>query len=169
MPQSPTCTNIKIRSVRDAQAILYACHEGLLSMIKTRLDSGDRHALASGNVYAWEERGSRSEPAGVGIERFTEGKRWTPSRLREVCISYPLRPLANSQYTHTHRISFTIMRNIYILARMINKLCTSSSPLARQHLYHAHIIASLLQLGIRSLSKHTLHGLLLQKETVNGI
>lgn len=52
-------------------------------MITARLDSTDRSALASGNLYAWEERGSRSEP-GVGIERFTEGKRWTPSRLREV-------------------------------------------------------------------------------------
>lgn len=54
-------------------------------MITSRLDSTDRTALVSGNVYAWEERGSRSEP-GVGIERFTEGKRWTPSRLREVRI-----------------------------------------------------------------------------------
>ena len=84
MPQSPTCAGIKIRSVHDAQVVLYACHIGRLEMIKTRLDSADRHALASGNVYAWEERSPRSDPMGSGIERFTEGKRWTASRLRDV-------------------------------------------------------------------------------------
>lgn len=84
MPQSPTCAGIKIRSVHDAQLILYACHIGRLEMIKMRLDSADRHALTSGNVYAWEERSPRSDPMGSGIERFTEGKRWTASRLRDV-------------------------------------------------------------------------------------
>jgi hypothetical protein len=84
MPQSPTCSGIKIRSVHDAQVVLYACHIGRLEMIKMRLDSADRHALASGNVYAWEERSPRSDPMGSGIERFTEGKRWTASRLRDV-------------------------------------------------------------------------------------
>jgi len=84
MPQSPTCSGIRIRSVHDAQVILYACHIGRLEMIKMRLDSADRHALTSGNVYAWEERSPRSDPMGSGIERFTEGKRWTASRLRDV-------------------------------------------------------------------------------------
>lgn len=84
MPQSPTCSGIKIRSVHDAQVVLYACHIGRLEMIKTRLDSADRHALTSGNVYGWEERSPRSDPMGSGIERFTEGKRWTASRLRDV-------------------------------------------------------------------------------------
>jgi len=57
-------------------------------MIKMRLDSADRHALASGNVYAWEERSPRSDPMGSGIERFTEGKRWTASRLRDDFLFY---------------------------------------------------------------------------------
>ncbi|KAF9793209.1 hypothetical protein BJ322DRAFT_1016786 [Thelephora terrestris] len=88
MPQSPTCSGVKIRSVHDAQVILYACHIGRLEMIKTRLDSADRHALASGNVYAWEERSPRADPMGSGIERFTEGKRWTASRLRDDFLFY---------------------------------------------------------------------------------
>ncbi|KAF9653971.1 hypothetical protein BDM02DRAFT_3107157 [Thelephora ganbajun] len=88
MPQSPTCSGIKIRSIHDAQVILYACHIGRLEMIKMRLDSADRHALVSGNVYAWEERSPRSDPMGSGIERFTEGKRWTASRLRDDFLFY---------------------------------------------------------------------------------
>ena len=95
MPQSPTCSGIKIRSVRDAQVILYACHIGRLEMIKMRLDTADRHALASGNVYAWEERSPRSDPMGSGIERFTEGKRWTASRLRDVRRHPPDSPISH--------------------------------------------------------------------------
>jgi len=93
MPQSPTCSGIKIRSIHDAQVVLYACHIGRLEMIRVRLDSADRHALASGNVYAWEERSPRSDPMGSGIERFTEGKRWTASRLRDVRRLRPHLPI----------------------------------------------------------------------------
>ena len=64
-------------------------------MIKMRLDSADRHALTSGNVYAWEERSPRSDPMGSGIERFTEGKRWTASRLRDVRRRHPQLPISH--------------------------------------------------------------------------
>ena len=55
-------------------------------MVTRRLDAEERLALKSGCVYAWEERGPHSEITGLGIERFTEGRRWSPSRVREVCI-----------------------------------------------------------------------------------
>ena len=55
-------------------------------MVTRRLDAEERLALRSGCVYAWEERGPHSEITGLGIERFTEGRRWSPSRVRDVCI-----------------------------------------------------------------------------------
>ena len=55
-------------------------------MISRRLDNDERAALRSGNVYAWEERGSHTEVTGLGIERFTEGRRWGPSRVRDVSL-----------------------------------------------------------------------------------
>jgi len=57
----------------------------MLPMITRRLDADERLALCSGCIYAWEERGPHTEITGLGIERFTEGRRWSPSRVRDVC------------------------------------------------------------------------------------
>jgi hypothetical protein len=57
----------------------------MLPMITRRLDADERLALRSGCIYAWEERGPHTEITGLGIERFTEGRRWSPSRVRDVC------------------------------------------------------------------------------------
>ena len=54
-------------------------------MVTRRLDAEERLALKTGCVYAWEERGPHTEVTGLGIERFTEGRRWSPSRVRDVC------------------------------------------------------------------------------------
>lgn len=84
MQQRPTCTNVRIRSTRDAHRIFYAVQRRVLPMITRRLDADERLALRSGCVYAWEERGPHTEITGLGIERFTEGRRWSPSRVRDV-------------------------------------------------------------------------------------
>jgi hypothetical protein len=80
-------------------------------MVTRRLDADERLALRSGCVYAWEERGPHSEITGLGIERFTEGRRWSPSRVRDVCIIlHPTRE-ANLFLPHKSRNFFSIMRN----------------------------------------------------------
>ncbi|KAJ8077974.1 hypothetical protein AAF712_005595 [Marasmius tenuissimus] len=86
--QQPTCTNVRIRSTTDAHKIFYAVQRGTLKMITRRLDADERLALASGCVYAWEERGPHTEITGLGIERFTEGRRWSPSRVRDEFLFY---------------------------------------------------------------------------------
>ncbi|KAH7924214.1 hypothetical protein BV22DRAFT_966209, partial [Leucogyrophana mollusca] len=88
MQQRPTCTNVRIRSTRDAHKIFYAVQNHLLPMITRRLDADERLALCSGCVYAWEERGPHTEITGLGIERFTEGRRWSPSRVRDEFLFY---------------------------------------------------------------------------------
>ena len=87
--QQPTCTNVRIRSTADAHKIFSSIQQGQLHMVTRRLDAEERLALRSGCVYAWEERGPHSEITGLGIERFTEGRRWSPSRVRDVCIVKP--------------------------------------------------------------------------------
>ena len=82
--QPPTCINVRIRSTCDAHKIFFAVQRGTLPMISKRLDADERLALCSGCVYAWEERGPNTEVTGLGIERFTEGRRWSPSRVRDV-------------------------------------------------------------------------------------
>ncbi|KAF9010618.1 Gti1/Pac2 family-domain-containing protein, partial [Cyathus striatus] len=86
--QHPTCTNTRIRSTHDAHKIFYAIQQGLLQMVTRRLDSDEREALCSGCIYVWEERGPQSEITGLGIERFTEGRRWSPSRVRDEFLFY---------------------------------------------------------------------------------
>ncbi|KAF8445057.1 Gti1/Pac2 family-domain-containing protein, partial [Boletus edulis BED1] len=88
MQQRPTCTNARIRSTRDAHKIFYAVQRRILPMITRRLDADERLALRSGCVYAWEERGPHTEITGLGIERFTEGRRWSPSRVRDEFLFY---------------------------------------------------------------------------------
>ena len=73
MPQRPTCTGIRVRSVHDAHIIFHAVSLKILPMITRRLDADERANLRSGCVYAWEERGPHTEVTGLGIERFTEG------------------------------------------------------------------------------------------------
>jgi len=88
--QYPTCTNTRIYSVNDAHKVFYAVQQGILQMVTRRLDADERTQLRSGCVYAWEERSTHTELTGLGIERFTEGRRWSPSRVRDVCASYSL-------------------------------------------------------------------------------
>ena len=100
--QRPTCTDIRIRSVADALIIFYAVSKGTLPIVSRRLDSEERRCIRSGSVYVWEERGPDAEATGVssfcpsthisvqfifycfklGIERWTDGIRWGPSRVR---------------------------------------------------------------------------------------
>ncbi|KAJ7757763.1 hypothetical protein DFH07DRAFT_742037 [Mycena maculata] len=88
--QQPTCTNLRIRSVEDAHRIFYAVRKGVLRMVTRRLDADERNALKTGYVYVWEERSPNSEitEPGLGIERFTEGRRWCPSRVRDEFLFY---------------------------------------------------------------------------------
>ncbi|KZP34423.1 hypothetical protein FIBSPDRAFT_846547 [Athelia psychrophila] len=86
--QHPTCTDTRIRSTQDAHKIFFAVQHGILPLVTRRLDADERLALRSGCVYAWEERGAHSEITGLGIERFTEGRRWSPSRVRDEFLFY---------------------------------------------------------------------------------
>ena len=80
--QRPTCTNLRVRTARDAETLFHAVALGMLPMITRRLDSEERMALTTGFVYVWEERTSVvSDSLEHGIERFTEGRSWGPSRF----------------------------------------------------------------------------------------
>ncbi|TDL24634.1 hypothetical protein BD410DRAFT_896814 [Rickenella mellea] len=86
--QPPTLQNVRIRSIRDAHHIFHAVATNVLPMTMRRLDAEERKAIASGNVYVWEERVANSEATGAGIERWTDGMRWSPSRVRDDFLFY---------------------------------------------------------------------------------
>ncbi|CCL99052.1 uncharacterized protein FIBRA_01063 [Fibroporia radiculosa] len=87
--QPPTSTNLRIRSVRDAEIVLHAVALNILPMVTRRLDDEERLCLRSGCVYVWEERSSNPlEATGQEIQRFTEGRSWGPSRARDDFLLY---------------------------------------------------------------------------------
>ncbi|EEB92400.1 hypothetical protein MPER_09096 [Moniliophthora perniciosa FA553] len=86
--QRATCTGLRIRSPSDARVIFHAVLLNVLPMVTRRLDSEERSLITPGTVYVWEERGPQAEITGVGIERWTDGIRWGPSRVREGFLFY---------------------------------------------------------------------------------
>ncbi|TFK70622.1 hypothetical protein BDN72DRAFT_870233 [Pluteus cervinus] len=86
--QRATCTGIRIRSPADARVIFHAVLLNILPMVTRRLDTEERGLISPGSVYVWEERGPHAELTGVGIERWTDGIRWGPSRVREGFLFY---------------------------------------------------------------------------------
>ncbi|KAI5119804.1 hypothetical protein M0805_006937 [Coniferiporia weirii] len=86
--QPPTCTGIRIRSVHDAHIVFHAVFLEVLPMVTRRLDTEERRAVRAGNVYVWEERGRNNEATGLGIERWTDGIRWSASRVRDEFLLY---------------------------------------------------------------------------------
>ncbi|KAF9218789.1 hypothetical protein BS17DRAFT_719613 [Gyrodon lividus] len=86
--QQPTCTRLRVRSPQDAQVIFHAVALGVLPMVTRRLDTEERRAISSGSVFVWEERGPNPEATGLGIERWTDGNRWGPSRVRDEFLFY---------------------------------------------------------------------------------
>lgn len=110
--QVPSCTNVRIRSTLDVHKIFYAVYLGLLPMITRRLDAKEREALSSGYCYAWEDRGPHAI-TGIGIERFTEGRHWSASRVRDVRLSPgPLSPSAKNITHHSFPGILVLLREM---------------------------------------------------------
>ncbi|KIJ61430.1 hypothetical protein HYDPIDRAFT_115896 [Hydnomerulius pinastri MD-312] len=86
--QQPSLQNVRIRSTRDALHIFYAVARNIIPLITRRLDAEERRAIVPGNVYVWEERSANSEATGLGMERWTDGMGWGPSRVRDDFLFY---------------------------------------------------------------------------------
>ncbi|KAJ7131301.1 Gti1/Pac2 family-domain-containing protein, partial [Mycena epipterygia] len=74
---------LDIRDITDAHRVLEAVRLNILPLIKRRLVPYERAQLRSGNVFVWEE--SEYED---GLVRWTEGRRWSQSKLRRDCLVY---------------------------------------------------------------------------------
>ncbi|KZT56265.1 hypothetical protein CALCODRAFT_509544 [Calocera cornea HHB12733] len=84
--QRPTLTGVHISSTYDALCVLNAVRLGILHPVERRLDPEEREDIQSGYVYVYEEsHGSKSRQ---GIERWTDGKRWSASRSKENFLFY---------------------------------------------------------------------------------
>ncbi|KAJ7039782.1 Gti1/Pac2 family-domain-containing protein [Mycena alexandri] len=85
--QQPTLRNVRIRSTRDAIAVFHGVARNILPLITRRLDAEERLCITAGTVFVWEEN-ANSEATGLGMERWTDGMGWGPSRVRDEFLFY---------------------------------------------------------------------------------
>ncbi|CAK5274078.1 unnamed protein product [Mycena citricolor] len=78
-----THPSLRVRDLADAQRVLEAVRLRILPLITRRLGSQERAVLSSGNVFVWQE--SKAED---GLERWTDGRAWSQSKMRNDCLLY---------------------------------------------------------------------------------
>ncbi|KAG8820000.1 hypothetical protein FRC19_009324, partial [Serendipita sp. 401] len=93
-PAHFTHPRLQIRTAQDAHRVFEAVRQGILPLIRRRLSPSERDLLASGQVFVWEEAptgsasGDDSAQTTSGLERWTDGRRWSQSRMREPFLFY---------------------------------------------------------------------------------
>ncbi|THG99342.1 hypothetical protein EW026_g2978 [Hermanssonia centrifuga] len=75
---------LHLRDARDAHIVFEAVRLNVLPLITRRLTTVEREQVASGNVFVWEE----AEHKQGGLERWTDGRRWSQSRMRGDYLFY---------------------------------------------------------------------------------
>ncbi|KAJ2512388.1 Gluconate transport-inducing protein [Coemansia sp. RSA 2049] len=70
-----------VETTDDALRIFEACRRGILRRRSRRLCESERKEITSGSLFVWEERES-------GIRRWTDSKRWSPSRVNGCFLVY---------------------------------------------------------------------------------
>ncbi|KIY67915.1 hypothetical protein CYLTODRAFT_396264 [Cylindrobasidium torrendii FP15055 ss-10] len=85
MSARATCTGTKLGSADAARTILHAVRCGLLPLLVQRLSPEERLAISAGDIFVWEEKSLGSDS---GIERWTDSKRWSASRVKDAFLLY---------------------------------------------------------------------------------
>ncbi|KAJ2784306.1 Gluconate transport-inducing protein [Coemansia javaensis] len=80
-----------VATTDDALLLFEACRLGILERRKRRLSDSERRCIAPGHVFVWDETES-------GIRRWTDGRRWSPSRVNGCFLVYSeLEPRSDQQ------------------------------------------------------------------------
>ncbi|KAG8961999.1 hypothetical protein FRC03_004733 [Tulasnella sp. 419] len=77
-----THPRLHIRNANDAHTLFEAVRLGKLPIVRRRLSPTERE-LQSGEVFVWEEASYKG-----GLERWTDGRKWSQSRMREPFLFY---------------------------------------------------------------------------------
>jgi hypothetical protein len=78
--QRPTHPRLHVRDARDAHTVFEAVRLGYLQRVERRLNEIERSMyIRSGAIFVWEECDDD-----LGLKRWTDGRIWSQSRMREV-------------------------------------------------------------------------------------
>ena len=82
--QRPTHHRLHVRDARDAHIVFEAVRLGLLQRVERRLNEIERSMyIRSGAIFVWEECDDD-----LGLKRWTDGRIWSQSRMREVKTAF---------------------------------------------------------------------------------
>ncbi|KAI0725274.1 Gti1/Pac2 family-domain-containing protein [Fomitopsis betulina] len=88
-PQQPTWREVRIKRSEEAKLVMHAVALKYAPLIHSRLQEDERRAIVmEGSVFVWEERDEPSETNGSAIIRWTDGRRWGPSRVQGEFLIY---------------------------------------------------------------------------------
>ncbi|PIA13647.1 hypothetical protein COEREDRAFT_48551, partial [Coemansia reversa NRRL 1564] len=88
-----------IATTDDALLMFEACRQNIFPRRRHRLNEIERNEITSGSIFVWDETES-------GIRRWTDGKRWSPSRVNGCFLSYiELKPKSYKKKQSTTCIS----------------------------------------------------------------
>ena len=103
--QRPTHQRLHVRDAKDAQTVFEAVRRGTLKPVTRRLNEIERSMfIQSGAIFVWEQSDDE-----LGLKRWTDGRVWSQSRMREVsriksptamshspsCYTFPSLPLSS--------------------------------------------------------------------------
>ncbi|KAJ7744981.1 Gti1/Pac2 family-domain-containing protein [Mycena maculata] len=81
--QHATHPRLHVRNAHDAHVVFEATRQGFLHPVTRRLDENERAQVKSGNVFVWLE-----DDHAPGLKRWTDGRVWSQSRMREPFLFY---------------------------------------------------------------------------------
>ncbi|KAN0123710.1 Gti1/Pac2 family domain containing protein [Russula decolorans] len=96
--QRPTHSRLHVRDARDAHTVFEAVRLGLLRPVTRRLNEVERSMyITSGAIFVWEESDDD-----LGLKRWTDGRVWSQSRMREPYLFYDERLPSDEARTTDH-------------------------------------------------------------------
>ncbi|KAI9458266.1 Gti1/Pac2 family-domain-containing protein [Russula earlei] len=99
--QRPTHNRLHVRDARDAHTVFEAVRQGLLRPVTRRLNEVERSMyITSGAIFVWEESDDD-----LGLKRWTDGRVWSQSRMREPYLFYDERLPSDEARGNDHQSS----------------------------------------------------------------
>ncbi|KAH9996852.1 Gti1/Pac2 family-domain-containing protein [Russula vinacea] len=96
--QRPTHNRLHVRDARDAHTVFEAVRLGRLRPVTRRLNEVERSMyITSGAIFVWEESDDD-----LGLKRWTDGRVWSQSRMREPYLFYDERLPSDEARTTDH-------------------------------------------------------------------
>ncbi|KAJ2747794.1 hypothetical protein GGI20_000264 [Coemansia sp. BCRC 34301] len=127
MSTTNTSTDIKatycgfIETTDDALLVFEACRLSMLQRRTGRLCDSERRQITSGSVFVWDEGES-------GIKRWTDGKRWSPSRVNGCFLVYnELEPKSSDETAF--QASDSVPKSNCLIKKALSLFTTHSSKL----------------------------------------